>query len=159
MTRRDWEAVLTREYLEAEMLAGRAPAEIATRAGCALNTVRSYMVRHQLDLPATARPTDAELAELYERFANIRSVAGELDVSYSTARDWLVAAGVPLAPAARPRANFDIDEAARRYQEGEGFAAIARALGVPTMTLRDRLVSEGRVVPRPRGRPKSAGPD
>jgi hypothetical protein len=159
MTSRGWDAVLTREYLEAELLAGQTPAEIAAKVGCALNTVRSYLTRHQLDVPSAQRPSDADLAALYGRLATIRAVATSLEVPYSKARDWLVAANVPLGPAAPPRVEFDVDDAVRRYEAGDGYEAIALALGVPIRTLRDRLVGEGRIVPRPRGRPKSSGQD
>jgi hypothetical protein len=159
MVREDWGAVLTRDYLAGQLNAGRSPAEIAQTVGCALNTVKSHLRRHRLEVPRGRRPTDDHLAERYAALGTIRALAAELDVPYARARDWLVDANVHLGPAAPPRTEFDIDEAVRRYNDGEGFQAIADALGIPMRTLRDRLVDDGLVVPRRRGRPRSATKD
>lgn len=156
---RTWADVLTHDFLAREIARGRTAGQIAQAVGCAANTVRDYLVRHRLRPEQGERPADDTLAETYGRLGNIRAVASHFEVPYSTAREWLLAASVPLKNPrpVPPKAAFDVDEAARRYAAGEGFPAIAAALGVPVMTLRDRLVAEGRIVPRRRGRPTSAG--
>lgn len=156
--KKTWADVLTRDFLARETASGRTVGQIAKAVGCTANTVRDYLVRHGLRTEEGERPADNTLAEAYGRLGNIRAVAAHFEVPYSTAREWLLAASVALKKPrpTPPKATFDVDEAARRYAAGEGFPAIAAALDVPVMTLRDRLVAEGRIVPRRRGRPKSA---
>lgn len=148
-----WSAVLTARFLRAEVKAGRNAKEIATSVGCSENTVRDHLARHGLlDVEAPK-----QIAKEYEKLGSITAVAQRHDVSFATARRWLLSAGVELNDAHRPElAGIDIEDAAHRYDGGESLAAIARDLGIGVNTLKRRLEAHG-VQMRARGpQPKTA---
>ena len=135
-----WSAVLTARFLRAETKAGHTAKEIAASVGCSENTVRDHLARHGLlDVEAPKH-----VAKDYERLGSITSVAHHHDVSFATARRWLLSAGVELNEAHRPElAGIDIDGAAHRYESGEALAAIAQDLGIGVNTLKRRLEAHG----------------
>ena len=148
-----WSAVLSKRFLAAEVRAGRGPSQIAQRVGCSENTVRDYLARHQLlDVDGPK-----QIARDYKKLGSIAAVAHHHDVSFATARRWLMSAGVELNDAHRPElAGIDVDGAARRYESGDSLAAIARDLGIGVNTLKRRLEAHG-VQMRARGpQPKTA---
>lgn len=148
-----WSAVLTGRFLRAEVKAGRNAKEVAASVGCSENTVRDHLARHGLlDVEAPK-----QIARDYEKLGSITAVARHHDVSFATARRWLLGAGVELNEAHRPElAGIDIDGAAHRYVGGESLAAIAQDLGIGVNTLKRRLEAHG-VTMRPRGpQPRTA---
>jgi transposase-like protein len=148
-----WSATLTPSYLRREIRAGRTPREIAQRVGCSENTVRDHLASEGLlDVGGSPRG----VARDYQRLGTIAAVAAKHDVSYSTARRWLLAAGVALNDAHRPEtADLNVESAARRYRSGESLADIARDFHVGVNTLKRRLEAHG-VAMRSRGpRPSS----
>jgi transposase-like protein len=149
-----WAAKLTKSFLRAEAKAGRTPKETAASVGCSENTVRDQLARHGL-LEIDGAPKS--LVRDYAKHGSIKVVADIHGVSFSTARRWLLAAGVELNDAHRPRsAGLDVGRAAARYETGESLAAIAAEAGVGVNTLRRRLEAHGAVM-RPRGRPANSG--
>ena len=143
-----WSSVLTARFLRAEAKAGRTPKETAAKVGCSENTVRDHLARHGL-LDIEGQPK--HVAKDYQRLGSITAVAKHHDVSFATARRWLLGAGVALNEAHRPElAGIDIDSAARRYADGDSLAEIARDLGIGVNTLKRRLEAHG-VTMRPRG--------
>lgn len=148
-----WSSVLTARFLRAEVKAGQTPKETATKVGCSENTVRDHLARHGL-LELEGQPR--HIARDYERLGSITAVAQHHDVSFATARRWLLGAGVALNEAHRPElAGIDIERAAHRYAGGESLAEIARDLGIGVNTLKRRLEAHG-VTMRPRGpKPKT----
>lgn len=148
-----WASVLTRRFLRGEVTAGRSPRQTATALGCSENTVRDHLARHGLlDVEAPK-----QISRDYEKLGSITAVAHHHDVSFATARRWLLSAGVELNEAHRPElAGIDIDGAARRYESGESLETIARDLGIGVNTLKRRLEARG-VQMRARGpQPKTA---
>ena len=108
-----WATTLTKRFLSAELTAGRTPKETASQVGCAENTVRDHLVRHEL-LDVSGAPRS--LARDYERLGSITAVADLHGASFATARRWLLGAGVPLNEPHRPAsAQLDVRKAARRY--------------------------------------------
>lgn len=149
-----WAAKLTKSFLRAEAKAGRTPKETAATVGCSENTVRDQLARHGL-LDVEGAPNS--LVRDYAKHGSITAVAGLHGVSFSTARRWLLAAGVHLNDAHRPtNAGLDVGRAAVRYETGESLAAIAAESGIGVNTLKRRLEAHGTVM-RPRGRPANAG--
>lgn len=135
-----WASVLTRRYLRRELAAGRSPKQTANSLGCSENTVRDHLARHGL-LEVEA---PKQVARDYEKLGSITAVARHHDVSFATARRWLLSAGVELNEAHRPElAGINIEGAARRYESGESLAAIARDLGIGVNTLKRRLEAHG----------------
>jgi transposase-like protein len=135
-----WSEVLTARFLRAETKVGRTAKEIAASVGCSENTVRDHLARHGLlDVEAPK-----QVAKDYDKLGSITAVAHHHDVSFATARRWLLSAGVELNEAHRPElAGIDIDGAAHRYESGESLAAIARDLGIGVNTLKRRLEAHG----------------
>ena len=149
-----WAATLTKPFLRAEAKAGRTPKETAAAVGCSENTVRDQLARHGL-LDIEGAPKS--LVRDYAKHGSITAVAGVRGVSFSTARRWLLAAGVELNDAHRPTsAGIDVERAAVRYEGGESLATIAGDAGIGVNTLKRRLEAHGTVM-RPRGRPATAG--
>jgi len=149
-----WAAKLTKSFLRAEAAAGRTPKETAVSVGCSENTVRDQLARHGL-LDIDGAPKS--LARDYAKHGSITAVADLHKVSFSTARRWLLAAGVELNDAHRPtNAGLDVGCAAARYESGESLATIAAEAGIGVNTLKRRLEAHGTVM-RPRGRPANAG--
>lgn len=145
-----WEATLTKRFLSAELKAGRTPKETAAAVGCSENTVRDQLARHRL-LDLSGMPKG--LARDYERLKSITTVADLHQVSFATARRWLLGLGIPLNEAHRPKsADVDVRKATQRYDRGESLAEIASDLGVGINTLKRRLAAHG-VTMRARGRP------
>ncbi|MGD9794576.1 MAG: hypothetical protein AB7V43_13950 [Acidimicrobiia bacterium] len=117
--------------------------------GCSENTVRDQLARHGL-LDTAGAPKS--VARDYARVGSITAVAELHDVSFSTARRWLLAAGVEINDAHRPQnTGLDVASSAARYEAGESLAAIAADAGIGVNTLKRRLESHGTVM-RPRGR-------
>ena len=101
-----WERTLTKPFLRAEAKAGRTPKDIATAVGCSENTVRDQLARHGL-LDIDGAPKS--LVRDYAKHGSITAVADVHGVSFSTARRWLLAAGVELNDAHRPtNAGLDV---------------------------------------------------
>jgi hypothetical protein len=145
-----WATTLTSRFLRTELKAGRTPKEMASSVGCSENTVRDYLARHGL---LELRGMPKSLRRDYGRLGSIHAVGELHEVSFSTARRWLLAAGVSLNDPHRPEGvTLDIARAAHRYEAGESLAAIAGDVGVGANTLKRRLQAHG-VVMRPRGRP------
>ena len=145
-----WTAILTKRFLNAELKAGRNPRGIAAAVGCSENTVRDHLARHGL-LDVSGTPKG--LARDYERLNSITAVAELHQVSFTTARRWLLGLGIQLNQAHRPKsADVDIRKARTRYANGDSLAEIATDFGVGVNTLKRRLESNG-VVMRARGRP------
>ena len=149
-----WAVTLTKSFLRAEAKAGRTPKETAAAVGCSENTVRDQLARHGLlDVEGTPK----SLVRDYAKHGSITAVANTHDVSFSTARRWLLAAGVEINDAHRPtNAGLDVGRAAARYETGESLAAIAAEAGIGVNTLKRRLEAHGTVM-RPRGRPANSG--
>ena len=78
-----WSKTLTKRFLKAELKAGRSPRDIADQTGCSLNTVRDYLVLHNI-VQVTGLPST--LVSDYENVGSITAVADRHDVSFSTAR-------------------------------------------------------------------------
>ena len=149
-----WAAKLTKSFLRAEAKAGRTPKETAAAVGCSENTVRDQLARHGL-LDIDGAPKS--LVRDYAKHGSITAVAEVHGVSFSTARRWLLAAGVEINDAHRPtNTGLDVERAAVRYGRGEALAAIAGEAGIGVNTLKRRLEAHGTVM-RPRGRPSNAG--
>jgi len=149
-----WAARLTKSFLRAEAKAGRTPKETAAAAGCSENTVRDQLARHGL-LDIGGAPKS--LVRDYAKHGSITAVADIHGVSFSTARRWLLAAGVEINEAHRPtHTGLDVGRAAARYETGESLAAIAAEAGIGVNTLKRRLEAHGTVM-RPRGRPANSG--
>lgn len=145
-----WARTLTKPFLRAEAKAGRTPKETAAAVGCSENTVRDQLARHGL-LDIDGAPQS--LVRDYAKHGSITAVAGLHGVSFSTARRWLLAAGVEINEAHRPtHTGLDVGRAAARYEGGESLATIAAEAGVGVNTLKRRLEAHGTVM-RPRGRP------
>ena len=148
-----WTTRLTKSFLRAEAKAGRTPKETAASVGCSENTVRDQLARHGL-LDIGGAPKS--LVRDYAKHGSITAVADIHGASFSTARRWLLAAGVELNDAHRPTsAGLDVVRAAARYETGESLAAIAAEAGIGINTLKRRLESHGTVM-RPRGRPANS---
>ena len=144
-----WSNALDRQFLRAELKAGRTPKDIAAGVGCSENTVRDHLARQGL-LHVEGQPRN--IVRDYERLGSITAVAQHHDVSFSTARRWLLGTGVALNEAHRPElTGLDIKGAAAKYEDGASLAEIARGLGIGVNTLKRRLEAHG-VVMRPRGR-------
>ena len=149
-----WARTLTKPFLRDEAKAGRTPKETAAAVGCSENTVRDQLARHGL-LDIDGAPKS--LVRDYAKHGSITAVADIHGVSFSTARRWLLAAGVELNDAHRPpSAELDVERAAGRYETGESLAAIAADAGIGVNTLKRRLEAHGTVM-RPRGRPANSG--
>ena len=149
-----WAAALTKSFLRAEAKAGRTPKETAASVGCSENTVRDQLARHGL-LDIGGAPKS--LVRDYANHGSITAVAGIHGVSFSTARRWLLAAGVEINEAHRPTSTgLDVGRAAARYERGESLATIANDAGIGVNTLKRRLEAHGTTM-RPRGRPAAAG--
>ena len=149
-----WAARLTKSFLRAEAKAGRSPKETAAAVGCSENTVRDQLARHGL-LDIDGAPKS--LARDYAKHGSITAVADAHGVSFSTARRWLLAAGVEINDAHRPtQTGLDVRWAAARYEGGESLATIAGDAGIGVNTLKRRLEANGTVMRR-RGRPSNAG--
>lgn len=149
-----WAATLTKAFLRAEAKAGRTPKETAAAVGCSENTVRDQLARHGL-LDIDGAPKS--LAHDYSKHGSITAVADLHKVSFSTARRWLLAAGVEINDAHRPtNTGLDVGRAAVRYERGESLATIAGDAGIGVNTLKRRLEAHGTVMRR-RGRPSNAG--
>lgn len=149
-----WAGTLTKRFLTAELKAGRTPKETAAGVGCSENTVRDHLASHGL-LDISGIPKT--LARDYERLKSITAVANLHQVSFATARRWLLGLGIPLNEAHRPKsADVDVPRATRRYERGESLAEIAADLGVGVNTLKRRLEAAG-VAMRARGRPANPG--
>ena len=149
-----WAEKLTKSFLRAEAKAGRTPKETAAAVGCSENTVRDQLARHGL-LDIDGAPKS--LVRDYTKRGSITAVADIHGVSFSTARRWLLAAGVEINDAHRPtNTGLDVGRAALRYEGGESLAAIAGEAGIGVNTLKRRLEAHG-IVMRPRGRPSNAG--
>lgn len=149
-----WAARLTKSFLRAEAKAGRTPKETAAAVGCSENTVRDQLARHGL-LDVDGAPTS--LVRDYTKHGSITAVADTHGVSFSTARRWLLAAGVEINEAHRPtQTGLDVSRAAARYESGESLATIAAEAGIGVNTLKRRLEARGTVM-RPRGRPANTG--
>ena len=143
-----WAATLTKSFLRAEAKAGRTPKETAASVGCSENTVRDQLARHGL-LDIGGAPKS--LVRDYTKHGSITAVAGLHGVSFSTARRWLLAAGVEINEAHRPtNTGLDVGRAAARYDGGESLATIADDAGIGVNTLKRRLEANG-VAIRPRG--------
>jgi transposase-like protein len=96
------------------------------------------------------------LLEEYEPGMNISRLAEDIGVSYRTARNWLVEAGVyKPAPVGRPSLYR---EAIKRYVPGEPVAPLARDLGVDPTTIIDWMKKAGVYKPAPMGRPRRRNP-
>ena len=122
--------------------------------GCSENTVRDQLARHGL-LDIGGAPNT--LARDYLKHGSITAVADIYGVAFSTARRWLLAAGVEINEAHRPtHTGLDVRRAASRYEGGESLATIATDAGIGVNTLKRRLEAHGTVM-RPRGRPANAG--
>jgi transposase-like protein len=149
-----WAATLTGSFLRTEAKAGRTPKETAAAVGCSENTVRDQLARHGLlDIDGTPK----NLVRDYAKHGSITALAGLHGVSFSTARRWLLAAGVEINEAHRPtHTGLDVGRAAARYEGGESLATIAAEAGVGVNTLKRRLEAHGTVM-RPRGRPANTG--
>ena len=149
-----WAATLSKSFLRVEAQAGRTPKETAASVGCSENTVRDQLARHGLlDIDGTPK----NLVRDYAKHGSITAVAGLHGVSFSTARRWLLAAGVKINEAHRPtHTGLDVGRAAARYEGGESLATIAAEAGVGVNTLKRRLEAHGTVM-RPRGRPANTG--
>jgi transposase len=145
-----WAETLTKRFLSAELKAGRTPRETATEVGCSENTVRDHLARHGLlDISGVPKTIGRD----YEHLKSITAVAELHQVSFATARRWLLGLGIPLNEAHRPEsADVDVRQASRRYDSGESLADIAADLGVGVNTLKRRLEAAG-VTMRARGRP------
>ena len=145
-----WAQTLTKRFLSAELKAGRTPKETAASVGCSENTVRDHLVRHGLlDLAGVPKTVALD----YERLKSIAAVADLHQVSFATARRWLLGLGVALNEAHRPKsADVDVRRVSGRYERGESLAEIAADLGVGVNTLKRRLEAAG-VTMRGRGRP------
>ena len=149
-----WAARLTKSFLRAEAKAGRTPKETAATVGCSENTVRDQLARHGL-LDVEGAPKS--LVRDYAKHGSITGVANIHGVSFSTARRWLLAAGVEINDAHRPtNTGLDVESAAVRYEGGESLATIAGEAGIGVNTLKRRLEAHGTVM-RPRGRPANTG--
>ena len=149
-----WTRILTKQFLKTELKAGRTPKEVAASVGCSENTVRDHLARHGL-LDVDGAPKS--LVRDYAKHGSITAVANIHGVSFSTARRWLLAAGVEINDAHRPtNTGLDVERAAVRYEGGESLATIAGDAGIGVNTLKRRLESHGTVM-RPRGRPAAAG--
>ena len=149
-----WAAKLTKSFLRAEAKAGRTPKDTAASVGCSENTVRDQLARHGL-LDIDGAPKS--LVRDYAKHRSITAVADIHGVSFSTARRWLLAAGVEINDAHRPtNTGLDVERAAVRYEGGESLATIAGDAGIGVNTLKRRLEAHGTVM-RPRGRPSNAG--
>ena len=149
-----WAAKLTKSFLRAEAKAGRTPKETAASVGCSENTVRDQLARHGL-LDIGGAPKS--LVRDYAKHGSITAVADLHGVAFSTARRWLLAAGVEINDAHRPtNAGLDVERAAVRYEGGESLATIAGDSGIGVNTLKRRLEAHGTVMRR-RGRPSNAG--
>jgi transposase-like protein len=143
-----WTQVLTKRFLAAQLKAGRTPRVIAAEVGCSENTLRDHLVRHGL---LTVNGVPKSVVADYTRLQSVTAIADEHSVAFSTARRWLLAAGVTLNEAHRPEsAVFDIAEAARRYERGESLASVAADVDVAVNTLKRRLEGHG-VTMRRRG--------
>ena len=118
-----WAAKLTKSFLRAEAKAGRTPKETAAAVGCSENTVRDQLARHGL-LAVDGAPKS--LVRDYAKHRSITALANVHGVSFSTARRWLLAAGVEINDAHRPtHTGLDVEHAAVRYEGGESLATIA----------------------------------
>lgn len=143
-----WAETLSKRFVTSEIKKGRNPKQIATSVGCSENTVRDQLARYGL-LELSSVPSS--LAGDYEHLKSITALAKLHQVSFATARRWLLGLGVQLNSAHRPRsAEVDAHQAAHRYKRGESLAQIASDLGVGVNTLKRRLEAEG-VVMRARG--------
>lgn len=102
---------------------------------------------HQLFLTVVvSRPNNRSLASTYRRRGTVAAVADDLGVSFETARQWLLAAGVELRAPGRPcldPGKVQVDEIIKRYRQGESFATIAASLNVSPNTIRNRLIEAG----------------
>ena len=149
-----WAQTLTKPFLRAETKAGRTPKATAASVGCSENTIREQPARHGL-LDVDGAPKS--LARGYAKLGSITAVADLYEVSFSTARRWLLAAGVEIKDARRPtNTGLEIGRAAARYETGESIATIAAEVGIGVKTLKRRFEAHGTVM-RPRGRPSNAG--
>jgi hypothetical protein len=149
-----WAETLTKRFLRAEAKSGRTPKETAASVGCSENTVRDQLARHGL-LDIGGAPKG--LARDYAKLGSITAVAEHHDVSFSTARRWLLAAGIEINEAHRPQnTGLDVGRAAARYEAGESLATIAGETGIGVNTLKRRLEAHGTVM-RHRGRQANIG--
>ena len=149
-----WAKTLTKRFLRDELKAGRTPRETAAAVGCSENTVRDHLARHGL---LEIEGTPKSLVRDYTRHGSITAVADIHGVSFSTARRWLLAAGVEINDAHRPTTTgLDVERAAVRYEGGESLATIAAEAGIGVNTLKRRLEAHGTAM-RPRGRPTNSG--
>jgi predicted transcriptional regulator len=149
-----WTRILTKQLLKTELKAGRTPKDVAASVGCSENTVRDHLARHGL-LDVDGAPKS--LVRDYTKYGSITALADLHGVSFSTARRWLLAAGIEINKAHRPtHTGLDVSRAAARYESGESLATIAGEADIGINTLKRRLESHGTVM-RPRGRPAAAG--
>ena len=144
----EWAKVLTKRFLAAQLKSGRTPREIAGEVGCSENTLRDHLVRHGL-LAMSGVPKS--VVTDYEQLQSVTAVAELHDVSPTTARRWLHAAGVAINAVGRPEsATFDLVAASARYESGESLADLAASVGVGVNTMKRKLEAQG-VRMRPRG--------
>jgi hypothetical protein len=129
-----------RDWFAARLADGATVTGIAAEAGVSRQTAHTWQSRHGLDSPnAKTRPTPARLQRLYDRYGSSARVATEIGVSTDTARRWLIAAGVELAPVGRPAAHLDVDALRSRRAAGATLNELAAEAGVSVETLRRHL--------------------
>jgi transposase-like protein len=161
MTRRVSAAELRRLYEQQQL----APAEIGQRLGVNGRTVRAWL--RQLDIPRRPQPERRRrrlpptAAELRRRYVADRLTSGQLaaqyEVSATTVRRWLKAAGIPRRVPGRHSRAPDREELCRLYQDqGLSTTQIGRRFGVGQTTAHNWLRAAG-IPLRPQGRPTRAG--
>ncbi|HEX4692587.1 MAG TPA: helix-turn-helix domain-containing protein [Solirubrobacteraceae bacterium] len=104
---------MEREWLEAQLAAGRSIESLARELGRAASTVAYWMNKHGLVSSHAARHAPRggierdTLAPLVEQGMSLRQIAATLDVSATTVRHWLARHGLRTQPAHYRRPDDD----------------------------------------------------
>lgn len=92
-----------------------------------------------------------ELIERYKAGATQRELAGQYGVHRTTVTKILQRHGVETQRGLRPDL---VDEAVRRYEDGQSLATVGRALGADPGTIKARLIERGVAMRDTHGRPR-----
>lgn len=124
------------KWLRSQLDKGVAIKSIAIAAKVSRQTVYAWIDRHQIPHSPHAfeRPSNDELAALYEQCRNVEELGDQLGVARDTARRWLSDAGIE-----RVRARVDVDEVRRQRNEGATIAQLAEQHDVSEGTIKRRL--------------------
>lgn len=104
--------------------------------------------QRQVHLPAQRQ---RDLIEQYKAGATQRELAGQYGVHRTTVTKILQRHGVEARRGLHPDL---IDEAVRRYEDGQSLATVGRALGADPGTIKARLVERGVTMRDTHGRPR-----